>query len=138
MSDIVEAKWNELLTPGGGMRVSESPLHGAFAELIRVAHAEPGLRRFFPWTGMWELHLSRCTRAPYTWDIPYIGILRSDAYYVEGPSRLAPRIIETHSPYEAVAAVLDRLPPHEGPAFTGTADQLAAFESPQEDIPTLG
>ncbi|WP_268977525.1 DUF6193 family natural product biosynthesis protein [Streptomyces mexicanus] len=32
-----------------------------FAELVWVAYAEPLLRRLYPWTGMGELHFSRCT-----------------------------------------------------------------------------
>ncbi|MFB7979768.1 DUF6193 family natural product biosynthesis protein [Streptomyces vinaceus] len=41
-----------------------------FAELVVAAHAEPLLRQLYPWTGMWELHFSRCTEARHTWDIP--------------------------------------------------------------------
>ncbi|WP_326806432.1 DUF6193 family natural product biosynthesis protein [Streptomyces sp. NBC_01788] len=29
--------------------------------MVRMAHAEPQLRQLYPWTGMWELHFSRCT-----------------------------------------------------------------------------
>ncbi|KOX03353.1 hypothetical protein ADK65_07310 [Streptomyces sp. NRRL B-1140] len=105
-----------------------SPLHAPFAELVRVAHAEPLLRRLHPWTGMWELHFSRCTQVRYTWDIPYIGTLHNGRYYVEGPSRNSPRIAETDSPQGAVAMVLRNLPPRCGPAFIGNADELAAYE----------
>ncbi|MFE3179669.1 DUF6193 family natural product biosynthesis protein [Streptomyces violascens] len=36
-----------------------------FAELVRAAYAEPLLRQLYPWTGMWELHFSRCTGPPH-------------------------------------------------------------------------
>ncbi|QDY80689.1 hypothetical protein FQU76_01625 [Streptomyces qinzhouensis] len=99
-----------------------------FAELVRVARAEPILRQLLPWTGMWELHFSRCTEMRYTWDVPYIGTLRNGRYYVEGPHRSSPRIAETDSARAAVAMVVDRLPPGCGPAFIGDAEELAAFE----------
>ncbi|MBH1938872.1 hypothetical protein I5Q34_32215 [Streptomyces sp. AV19] len=100
--------------------------------MVRVAYAEPQLRRLYPWTGMWELHFSRCTEIRYTWDIPYIGTLGNGRYYVEGPSRNNPRIVETDSAQAAVAAVVERLPPHCGPAFVGSPDELAAYERARE------
>ncbi|WP_374229050.1 DUF6193 family natural product biosynthesis protein [Streptomyces sp. DH8] len=54
--------------PAGSITAS-----GTVAKLVRVAHAEPLLRQLSPWTGMWELHFSRCTEMDYTWDIPYTG-----------------------------------------------------------------
>ncbi|WP_455410074.1 DUF6193 family natural product biosynthesis protein [Streptomyces hiroshimensis] len=32
-----------------------------WSELLEAAYAEPCLRQLFPWTGMGELHFSRCT-----------------------------------------------------------------------------
>ncbi|MCQ4205738.1 DUF6193 family natural product biosynthesis protein [Streptomyces longispororuber] len=93
---------------------------------MSVAHAEPLHRQLFPWTDMWELHFSRCTEVDYTWDIPCIGTLRDGRYYVEGPYRGSPRIAETDSAQAAVVMVIDRLPPHCGPAFIGNAEELAA------------
>lgn len=97
-----------------------------------MAHAEPLLRQLYPWTGMWELHFSRCTEIRHTWDIPYIGTLRDGRYYVEGPSRSSPRIAETGSARTAVTMVIDRLPPHCGPAFIGTAEELASHEKARD------
>ncbi|MGW6967938.1 DUF6193 family natural product biosynthesis protein [Streptomyces zaomyceticus] len=102
-----------------------------FAELVRVAHAEPLLRRLRPWTGMRELHFSRCTEMDYTWDVPYIGTLRDGRHYVEGPHRSSPRIAETDSAQAVVAMVVDRLPPGCGPAFAGNDTELAAHENAQ-------
>ncbi|MCP9945290.1 DUF6193 family natural product biosynthesis protein [Streptomyces somaliensis] len=129
MTGTVEAAWRKILTTAGEpRRPEESPLLVPFAELVLVAYAEPLLRRLHPWTGMWELHFSRCTESRYTWDVPYIGILRDGRYRVEGPKRTDPRIAETDNARAAVAVVVDRLPPHCGPAFIGDAEELAAHE----------
>ncbi|MFJ3282861.1 DUF6193 family natural product biosynthesis protein [Streptomyces halstedii] len=129
MTNTVEAAWHRILiTVGEPHRPEGSPLPAPFAELVRVAHAEPPLRRLYPWAGMWELHFSRCTEIRHTWDIPYIGTLKDGRYYVEGPSRSSPRIAETDSAQAAVAMVVERLPPHCGPAFLGNAEELAAYE----------
>ncbi|MFG2137795.1 DUF6193 family natural product biosynthesis protein [Streptomyces sp. NPDC048650] len=103
-----------LATAGEPRRPEESPLFAPFAELVRVAQAEPLLRQLYPWTGMWELHFSRCTEIRHTWDIPYIGTLGDGRYHVEGPSRTSPRIAETDNAQAAVTMVIDRLPTHCG------------------------
>ncbi|MFD8821344.1 DUF6193 family natural product biosynthesis protein [Streptomyces sp. NPDC059605] len=129
MTHDVEAAWHKILaTAGEPRRPEESPLFAPFAELVRVAHAEPLLRQLYPWTGMWELHFSRCTKIRHTWDVPYIGTLGDGRYYVEGPSRTSPRIAETDDAQAAVTMVIDRLPPYCGPAFSGDAEELAAYE----------
>ncbi|WP_234342913.1 DUF6193 family natural product biosynthesis protein [Streptomyces fulvoviolaceus] len=129
MTDIVEAAWHQILTTVGEPSPPEdTPLLGPFTEMVRVAYAEPQLRRLYPWTGMWELHFSRCTEFRPTWDIPYIGALGDGRYYVEGPSRSSPRIAETDSAQAAVTMVIERLPAHCGPAFVGSAEELAAYE----------
>ncbi|WP_225800256.1 DUF6193 family natural product biosynthesis protein [Streptomyces sp. NK15101] len=129
MTSTVDAAWQKVLTTYGEPVPPEgSPLRKSFAALARVAHAEPALRRLHPWTGMWELHFSRCTERDYTWDVPYIGTLGDGRYYVEGPSRRSPRIAVTDSARAAVAMVVDRLPPGCGPAFVGNAGELAAHE----------
>ncbi|MFE1775506.1 DUF6193 family natural product biosynthesis protein [Streptomyces sp. NPDC059008] len=129
MSDIIESAWYKILTTAGEpTRPEGTPLLEPFTEMVRVAHAEPQLRQLYPWTGMWELHFSRCTEFRHTWDIPYIGVLGDGRYYVEGPSRSSPRIAETGSAQAAVALVIERLPPHCGPALVGNAEELAAYE----------
>ncbi|MFJ7272003.1 DUF6193 family natural product biosynthesis protein [Streptomyces sp. NPDC099050] len=133
MTNSVDAAWHKILTTHGEpSRSDESPLLKPFGHLVRVAHAEPLLRQLSPWTGMWELHFSRCTEMNYTWDIPYIGTLRDGRYYVEGPSRSSPRIAETDSAQDAVAMVIDRLPPGCGAAFIGNAGELAAYEKARD------
>ncbi|WP_329355332.1 DUF6193 family natural product biosynthesis protein [Streptomyces anulatus] len=133
MTNIVEAAWRDIMaTYGEPSRPEDSPLWEPFAKLVRVAHAEPLLRQLFPWTGMWELHFSRCTDMDYTWDIPYIGTLSGGRHCVEGPHRSVPRIAETDSAQAAVAMVIDRLPPRCGPAFIGDAGELAAYEKARD------
>ncbi|MFD7293124.1 DUF6193 family natural product biosynthesis protein [Streptomyces sp. NPDC059897] len=91
MTNTVEAAWRKLLaTAGEPHRPQGSPLPAPFAELVRVAYAEPLLRQLYPWSGMWELHFSRCTEVRHTWDIPYIGTSDDGRYYVDGPSRTSP------------------------------------------------
>ncbi|MEV6425728.1 DUF6193 family natural product biosynthesis protein [Streptomyces sp. NPDC051662] len=53
-------------------------------ELLEAAYAEPCLRQLFPWTGMGELHFSRCTAWRWTWDIPCIQPAAEGTYWVSG------------------------------------------------------
>ncbi|MCS0606117.1 DUF6193 family natural product biosynthesis protein [Streptomyces sp. LP11] len=114
---LVEAGWQQVRADG---RVRP--------ELLDLAYAAPRLRRLFPWTGMGELHFSRCTGWPGTWDIPYIQPAAEGRYWVSGPSRN-----ETVGPAataeQAVAMVLERLPAGCGPAFAGTREELAARDA---------
>ena len=68
---VVEAGWQAVREDG---RVR--------AELLEAAYAEPRLRQLFPWTGMGELHFSRCTKWRWTWDIPYIQPAVGGTYQV--------------------------------------------------------
>ncbi|WP_256259507.1 DUF6193 family natural product biosynthesis protein [Streptomyces mirabilis] len=134
MTNSVEAARHEILANAGEPSLPEgSPLLEPFAELVRVVHAEPLLRQLSPWTGMGELHFGRCTEIRHTWDIPGIGTLRDGRYYVEGPSWSSPRIAEADSEQAAVAMVIDRLSPHCGPAFIGSAEELAAYEKARDN-----
>ncbi|MEU6427625.1 DUF6193 family natural product biosynthesis protein [Microbispora sp. NPDC046973] len=96
-------------------------------ELLDAAYAEPRLRQLFPWTGMGELHFSRCTRPRWTWDIPYIASVAGGGYMVEGPKR-DEKVGPAATPSQAVAMVVERLPYGCGPAFVGTPEELAAQE----------
>ncbi|GAA3767790.1 DUF6193 family natural product biosynthesis protein [Streptomyces chiangmaiensis] len=114
---IVEAGWQAVR--------ADNRVH---AELIDAAYAEPRLRQLFPWTGMAELHFSRCTGHPWTWDIPYIQPALGGGYWVSGPLRdeaVGPAATATH----AIATVVKRLPPDCGPAFVGGPKELAAHEA---------
>jgi hypothetical protein len=123
-TDVVELAWQELLNAD---RVS--------AELVAAAYAEPQLRQLFPWVGMWELHFSRCTEKHWTWDVPYIGPKAAGPDHV-GPYYVRPlrtqKVGEAATAQEAVAMVVDRLPPNSGRAFIGSREELAAFEQTQQ------
>ncbi|AUH44632.1 hypothetical protein CXR04_00055 [Streptomyces sp. CMB-StM0423] len=96
--------------------------------MLDVAYAEPCLRQLFPWTGMGELHFSRCTEPRWTWDIPYIQPAAEGAYRVSGPLR-SQTVGPAATAQEAIATVVQRLPACCGPAFLGTPEELAAHEA---------
>jgi hypothetical protein len=88
-------------------------------ELINVAYAEPRLRLLFPWTGMGELHFSRCTETRWTSDIPYVVSAADGGYWVLGPLR-SEWIGQVSTAEQAIALVVERLPAVCGPATSGT------------------
>ncbi|MFI8327150.1 DUF6193 family natural product biosynthesis protein [Streptomyces sp. NPDC085529] len=74
--DAVEAGW-QAVRDDGGVRL----------ELWEAAYAEPRLRQLFPWTGMGELHFSRCAEQRWTWHIPSIRPVGDGTFRVSGPLR---------------------------------------------------
>ncbi|MEU3046187.1 DUF6193 family natural product biosynthesis protein [Streptomyces sp. NPDC006984] len=128
MTDIVEDQWQKIMA-----RTDEPAwLAGRFTELVRVAYEEPRLRELYPWAGMWELHFSRCTEPRHTWDIPYIAPMKDGAYRIDGPSR-SQHVGVVATVGEAVAVVVERLPPGCAPAFVGTAAELDEYERTRTD-----
>ncbi|MFG2495673.1 DUF6193 family natural product biosynthesis protein [Streptomyces caniferus] len=115
--DITEAAWVK-------------PLNADYVDggLVRAAYAEPRLRQLFPWVGMWELHFSRCTEIPFTWDVPYIAPRKGGGFRVEGPSR-SESVGVADTAEAAAAIVADHLPPGCGPAFAGNRHELATQET---------
>ncbi|AWK12871.1 hypothetical protein DDQ41_12190 [Streptomyces spongiicola] len=103
--------------------------------LVRAAYAEPLLRQLYPWTSHWRLGFSRCTAFPFTMDIPLVYGCSVGGYRVEQP-KSGPYdtewIGDTSTAQEAVAMVVERLPPGCGPAFIGTTEDLAAYERTQD------
>ncbi|GHA86906.1 MULTISPECIES: DUF6193 family natural product biosynthesis protein [Streptomyces] len=116
-ASAVEAGWQTVRDDG---RVSP--------ELLEAAYAEPLLRPLFPWTGMGELHFSRCTGGRWTWDIPYVLPVVGGTYWVSGPLRTE-TVGPAATPQEAIAMVIERLPPGCDRAFVGTPEELAAHEA---------
>ena len=114
--DVTEAAWQKLLR--------SDRVDGA---LVQAAYAEPRLRQLFPWVGMWELHFSRCTEYPLTWDIPYISPLKGGGFLVAGPSR-EQSVGPAESAEQAAAIVVEHLPAACGPAFLGNRHELAEKE----------
>lgn len=97
-------------------------------DLIEAAYAQPRLRVLFPGTSHETLLLSRCTRPPFTRDLPAIKTLRDGRYEVawlpnapHGPRQIA--LVD--SAQEATALVVTHLPEAGcGPAIDGTAQDL--------------
>ncbi|MEU9144076.1 DUF6193 family natural product biosynthesis protein [Streptomyces sp. NPDC048349] len=114
--DVIETAWTRLLASD---RVD--------AGVVRAAYAEPRLRQLFPWVGMWELHFSRCTGHPCTWDVPYIAPRRGGGFVVAGPSR-AEYVGDADTAEAAVAMVAERLPPGCGRAIVGNRHDLAVLK----------
>jgi hypothetical protein len=114
---IVEAGWREVRADG---RVRP--------ELLDAAYAEPRLRQLYPWTGMGELHFSRCTNPRWTWDIPYIAPAAGGGYWVSGPLR-SETVGPAATSAQAIAMMVERLPPGCGPAFVGSPEELAAHDA---------
>lgn len=101
-------------------------------DLLEAAYSEPRLRQLFPWTGMGELHFSRCTEKPWTWDVPYIQPCAGKRYWVSGPLRTQ-TVGPAQDAAEAVAMVVERLPASCPPAFLGSPEALAAHEAQSAD-----
>ncbi|WP_327350347.1 DUF6193 family natural product biosynthesis protein [Streptomyces sp. NBC_01304] len=118
-ADIVEARWQEQLASGHVDR-----------ELVQAAYERPELRQLYPWSGMWELHFSRCTEQRWTWDIPYVAPAKVGRWAVCGPSRTE-FVGWADTLDEALDMVIERLPPSCGPAFAGTPDELTEYEARQ-------
>ncbi|MFJ8546087.1 DUF6193 family natural product biosynthesis protein [Streptomyces sp. NPDC093586] len=115
--DLVEAGWQKVRADG---RIRP--------ELLEAAYAEPRPRQLFPWTGMGELHFSRCTKWPWTGDIPYLQPAPEGAYRVSGPLR-SESVGPAATPRQAVTMVADRLPLDCGPAFVGAREELAVHDA---------
>ncbi|MET9387672.1 DUF6193 family natural product biosynthesis protein [Streptomyces sp. NPDC002928] len=77
---------------------------------------------------MGELHFSRCTEWPWTWDVPYIQPTAGNRYWVAGPLRTQ-TIGPAENATEAVAMVVERLPENCLPALLGRPVELAAHEA---------
>lgn len=74
-----------------------------------------------------ELHFSRCTEHPWSWDIPYISPAKGGGYWVRGPLR-SEEVGPAATAAQAIAMVLERLPAGCGLAFLGTPEELNEYE----------
>ncbi|MFG1795845.1 DUF6193 family natural product biosynthesis protein [Nocardia sp. NPDC049149] len=120
--DPVETQWNL-------HRQTRAP-HIDHA-LIEAAYAQPRLRMLFPYTSHESLHLSRCTRFPFTRDIPGITPLADGTYRVTWPKRRS-HLGHANTPSEAVDLVVRHLPDGCRPAVDATALELDDPDSTSE------
>jgi hypothetical protein len=95
---------------------------------VQAAYAEPRLWGRFPWKGMGELHFSRCTEWPWTWDVPYIAPAIGGDYRVSGTSRVE-SVGPAATAQEAIAMAVAWLRPRTASVFVGTRDELASHEA---------
>ena len=101
--------------------------------LVGAAHAEPLLRQLYPSSSHQDLHISRCTD-DWSWDVPFVMHLPGGRYLVAGPSR-SQIVGEADTAEEAVALVVDGLPPGCGPAVVGGREELDRLDRVPADQP---
>jgi len=113
----VAAQWDRLKERAAG-----APDFPEFGRLVEAAHAEPRLRRLFPFTSHWTIAFSSCTGRPYHDEIaiapqpggrPYIVLRHANTGMISEASTVA----------EAVALALVHLPDSVGPAAAGFTDR---------------
>ncbi|GAA3243849.1 DUF6193 family natural product biosynthesis protein [Actinocorallia longicatena] len=112
-----QVQWELLRRPGG-------PID---PDLIETAYAQSALRMLFPFSSHSSLNLSRCTRFPYSADLPVIYPLadrRFTIFWASGSPYGTGHIAEADTAADAVAVVVARLPAGCGPAIDGTAEGL--------------
>jgi hypothetical protein len=90
--------------------------------LIEAAYEQPRLRALFPFFSHELLHFSRCTRIPYTRDLPFITPKRDGTYLVIWPDgALLERVDTAH---EAAMVLIAHMPDDYGPAIDATGHEL--------------
>ncbi|GGS26717.1 hypothetical protein F2B00_20720 [Streptomyces parvus] len=119
-------------TPGSVIREWQSVLAEPSGvidpALARAAHANPRLRSLFPLISHGSLQLSRCTRPPWSRDVPSLLRRRDGRFCVirlweTGESGRRDVGVADTAP-EAVALLSAALPEDWGPAIEGAADKL--------------
>ncbi|WP_406396804.1 DUF6193 family natural product biosynthesis protein [Streptomyces sp. NBC_01653] len=120
--DPVAAKWQV---------VREMDANLIDTALVEAAYANPALRALFPLVSHGSLQFSRCTRFPWSQDLPSI--------FPHGERHF--RVLPLHEPRgsgrdqigdavtadEAVELVASHLPPGCGPALDGMPDDLESL-----------
>lgn len=96
-------------------------------DLIEAAYEQPELRALYPFFSHELLHFSRCTRIPYTRDLPFIMPKRDGTYTVNWPDgALLERVDTAH---EAVMVLIAHMPADYGPAIDATGHELRALSA---------
>lgn len=96
--------------------------------LALAAYESPRLRSFFPLISHGSLQFSRCTRYPWSRDVPSLFTRRGGGYSVirmwETGDSGRREVGDTETAAAAVALLVSTLPEAWGPAIDGTADEL--------------
>jgi hypothetical protein len=97
-------------------------------EFSRAAFAEPRLRMLYPLVSHGSLQFSRCTKFPWSRDIPALFRRARGGFTVlrlnEPVGSDRQTVGESETVEEAIRLIVENLPPGCGPAVTGTADDL--------------
>ncbi len=113
-AETVSLEWQRLLS------MDE---HLIAPEMTQTAYANPRLRTLFPLVSHGSLHLSRCTKFPWTSDVPALYRRAGGGFIVK---RLSDGVTigETEAVEEAVTLIANNLPSNCGPAINGTENDL--------------
>ena len=121
----VECRWRELLWEARfGRHFYFGFLNRNLPELVLAASREPKLRRLLPYTSHDELHFSRCTDYPWTYDTPWLLPLHDERRFLvlEPPPGGEERIIIAEGEAsEVVQIAADQIPDDLPPVWEGTA-----------------
>ncbi|MFE4356674.1 DUF6193 family natural product biosynthesis protein [Kitasatospora sp. NPDC056800] len=123
----VEARWEGIVLSWEWLQqdIGHGPgsCHDGLVRLLKAARAEPRLGRLFPWTSHHDLHFSLSTSSPWTAaGVPFAVPLDGGGYQVRGQGGAG--VLGTPAtPEEAVALLVDHLPPDLGPVFNHPADE---------------
>lgn len=105
---LTDSEWGRMRTEASELKYPWAP---DYRTLIEAAHAEPTLRRLYPFKSMWDLRFSTTTRPRLTAVGPMLGVEASDRYIVIDGSYDT----EFSTAHEAVAAaarqIASGLPP---------------------------
>ncbi|MFD9124197.1 DUF6193 family natural product biosynthesis protein [Kitasatospora sp. NPDC059571] len=117
--DPVAAEWR---------RIREMDRQYINKELVEAAYADPVLARLFPLVSHCSLQFSRCTRYPWSGDLPSVFPYGGELFYValalEPGAPRRERIGGPVTAEQAVELLARHLPAGCGPAVDGTPDVL--------------
>jgi uncharacterized protein DUF6193 len=117
---IVGIRWFDLIE---SHRASTRSADQRSCLTMAAAAGHPLLGRLFPFTSVFFLKFSRCTRWPYTMDLPSIVPTGVASFRVVAPG--SPRYFSGELTLsDAIDEVVARLPGGCGPAIQGTADDV--------------
>ncbi|WP_433381407.1 DUF6193 family natural product biosynthesis protein [Streptosporangium sp. CA-115845] len=116
VTDVIASEWQWLLKDADD---ADWPQYQA---LIESAHAEPKLRRLYPFTSHWALSFSDTPHYPFSPAFVSIESPRGTGDYTIKEWRNSPVLHHVTTAAEAIAIAIDRIPadllqtPSEGPA----------------------
>ncbi|MET9608946.1 DUF6193 family natural product biosynthesis protein [Streptomyces sp. NPDC006512] len=121
-AEFVEVSWQRLLLSWRAMRDHQLERrpdrpYPPIVPLLEAAYAQPSLRVLHPFTSHHSLNLSSCTEFPYLVQVPAVDPLPDGRFRVRLP-RSAGVIALVDTAEEAVALVVEHMPPGLGPAVS--------------------